>query len=99
MAVSTPKVNLTGLARKLVLDGLLDEDATQVAFQTALKEKKPFVSHLVENNLVPSNKIAIAAGTEFGVPIIDINALEIDPDITKLVKEELIKKTPCLTHI
>jgi type IV pilus assembly protein PilB len=92
MAVSTPRVNLTGLARKLVVDGLLDEDATQVAFQTALKNKKPFVSHLVENNLVPSNKIAIAAGTEFGVPIIDINALEIDPDITKLVKENIITK-------
>ena len=96
MAVSTAKINLTGLARKLVLDGLLEEAAAQQAHQDALKKKTPLVSFLVENNIVPAKKIALAASQEFGVSLIDINSVEIDPDITKLVKEDLIKKNHAL---
>ena len=47
MAVSNKKINLSGLARKLVLDGLLEEEKAQEAFEKALKAKKPFVSHIV----------------------------------------------------
>lgn len=92
MAATTSKIQLGGLARKLVMDGLLDEATAQQAFQSALREKTPFVSYLVTNKLAPSNKIALAASQEFGVPLLDINALELDPDITKLIKEDLIKK-------
>ncbi|GJM05013.1 MAG: type 4 fimbrial assembly protein PilB [marine bacterium B5-7] len=92
MAAPTKKINLSGLARKLVLDGLLDEEKAQSTFEESLKKKKPFVSLVVENKLVPSNSIALAAAQEFGAPLVDIDLLEIDPDIIKLVKEELIKK-------
>ncbi len=92
MAVSANKIHLSGLARKLVLDGLLEEAAAQEHFQKSLKNKKPFVSYLVENDLVASNDIALAASQEFGVPLLDINSLELDLDTVKLVKEDLIKK-------
>jgi len=96
MAVSTAKINLTGLARKLVMDGLLQEAAALQAHQDALKKKIPFVSFLVENDMVAANKIALAASQEFGVSLIDINAVDIDTDVTKLVKEDLIKKNHAL---
>lgn len=96
MAVSTAKINLTGLARKLVMDGLLEEAAALQAHQDALKKKIPFVSFLVENDMVAANKIALAASQEFGVSLIDINAVDIDADVTKLVKEDLIKKNHAL---
>jgi len=96
MAVSTAKINLTGLARKLVMDGLLEEEAALQAHQDALKKKLPFVSFLVENDMVAANKIALAASQEFGVSLIDINAVDIDADVTKLVKEDLIKKNHAL---
>lgn len=92
MAAPTKKINLSGLARRLVLDGLLDEEKAQATFEESLKKKRPFVSLVVENKLVPSNSIALAAAQEFGAPLVDIDLLEIDPDIIKLVKEELIKK-------
>ncbi|MBL1141640.1 MAG: type IV-A pilus assembly ATPase PilB [Proteobacteria bacterium] len=92
--MSTPakKINLSGLARKLVLDGLLDEEKAQSTLQDSIKKKKPFVSLIVENKLVPSSTIALAAAQEFGAPLVDIDLLEIDPDVIKLVKEDLIKK-------
>ena len=92
MAVSANKIHLSGLARKLVLDGLLEEAAAHDHFQKALGQKQPFVSYLVENKLVPSNAIALAASQEFGIPLLDLNALELDMEIVKLVKEDLIKK-------
>ena len=92
MAVSANKIHLSGLARKLVFDGLLEESAAQDHFQKALKEKKPFVSYLVENKLVNSGAIALAASQEFGVPLLDIQCLDLDMDTVKLVKEDLIKK-------
>ena len=91
MAVS-PKINLTGLARRLVLDSLIAEAAAQEHFQKALQKKQPFVAYLVENKIVPSAAIALSAAQEFGVPLLDINALELDTDIVKLVKEDLLKK-------
>lgn len=92
MAVTTTNVHLGGLARKLVLDGLLEQEAAQQAHLDALKEKMPLVSYLVVNDIVSGDKIAHAASQEFGIPLIDIENVEIDPDITKLVKEELVLK-------
>ena len=92
MAVSANKINLGGIARKLVIDGLLDEAAAQDHYQKAIKEKKQFVSYLVENKLVASKDIALSASQEFGVPLLDLDAMELDMDIVKMVKEDLIKK-------
>jgi type IV pilus assembly protein PilB len=92
MAVSANRINLSGLARRLVMDGLLDEAAAQDHFQKAISKKQPFVSYLVENKVVASSAIAMSASQEFGVPLLDINALDLDMDVIKSVKHDLIKK-------
>ncbi len=92
MAVSANKIHLSGLARKLVLDGFLEEAAAAEHHQKALSKKMGFLPYLVENNLVPASDIAVSASQEFGVPVVDINSMEIDIDIVKLVKEDLIRK-------
>ena len=92
MAVTTTNIHLSGLARKLVLDGLLEQETAEKAHQDALKKRVPLVSYLVENDIVPGDKIALAASQEFGISLLDIKSIEIDPDITKLVKEDLVQK-------
>ncbi len=92
MAVTSNRMPLSGLARKLVLDGLLAEEAAAEAFQESLGNKTPFVKHLVENKIVDAKAIAHAASAEFGVPLIDIDALDIDTDTIKLVSRDLIQK-------
>ncbi|MFT4581684.1 MAG: type IV pilus assembly protein PilB [Gammaproteobacteria bacterium] len=92
MAVSTNRVPLSGLARKLVADGLLDETSAQDAFRKALDKKVPFVKFLVDNNISSSKIIAEAASQEFGVPLLDIEAMDLDREVLKLVSEELIRK-------
>jgi type IV pilus assembly protein PilB len=92
MAVSANRINLSGLARRLVLDGLLEEAAAQDHFQKSLAKKQPFVGYLVENKILASSAIALSAAQEFGVPLLDINALELDMETVKLVKNDLIQK-------
>jgi type IV pilus assembly protein PilB len=92
MAVSTASVQLTGLARKLVLDGLLDAEAASQAWEDSLSDKIPFVRHVVSKRLIEAGVVAQVAAEEFGVPVLDINAIEIDPDVTKTVQEKLIRE-------
>lgn len=92
MATVTRKIRLSGLARRLVEDALLDEEKARQIFEASLKNKKPFVSLLVEKKLVASQQVAEAAMQEFGEPLVDIDMIDIDPEVVKLVKKALITK-------
>ncbi len=92
MATPNAKIQLGGLARKLVQDGIIDENAAIDAQAAAIKNKIPFVSYIVQQNLADSYKIAEAASTEFGVPVVNLDAIDIESDVIKLVKESLVRK-------
>ena len=92
MAVTKNKINLGGLARKLILENILDEDKAQEAHQKALTENTPFVAYLVANQIADDRDIAKAASEEFGVPLLDLSAIEFDEEVTSLVANDLIEK-------
>ncbi len=92
MVTSNPISQLSGLAKRLVMDGLLPEDLATEAQQKALKSREPFVTYLVENKLLASSKIASAACHEFGVPLFDLSAMEMDNAPVSLVDEKLIRQ-------
>jgi type IV pilus assembly protein PilB len=91
MAVSQPSIQLTGLARKLVMDGLLEEHLAAQAWEESIRQKIPFVSHVVAKKLVDAADVAQVAAEEFGVPVLDIAAIEIDGDAVKMVQEKLVR--------
>ena len=91
MASIQPTVNISGLARRLVYDNLLTEQQAQHAFQDALKKRAHFVSYLVENKILGSEEIAIAASQEFGVPLFNLDTLDKEVSPVKLVQEKLIR--------
>ncbi len=96
MAVSKSKIILTGLARKLVNEKLLTEGDAEAAFEKALAQHIPFVSYVVQNNLLPSREVARAAAEEFGTPLVDIDSIELNPEIIKNIDEKLLKKHSAL---
>lgn len=85
-------MNLSGLARKLLNDGAINEEDIVGASETAQKQKIPLVTYLVQKNLVPARTIAIAAADEFGTPIIELDALALDALPKELVAEKLVRK-------
>jgi len=92
MATPNPQMQLGGLARKLVLDGLLPEAKAIEAQTKSIQEKIPFVSYVVSNKLVDGRKVAKCASEEFGVPVLDVDTLDIDSEVVKLISEKLIRK-------
>lgn len=92
MANMAPPMRLSGLARRLVNEGLLNDEQAQSA-QTAAKDaKQPFVTYLVNHKILASADIAAIASQEFGVPLFDIDAMNLDMAATSLIQEKLIRQ-------
>lgn len=97
--MATQTVPLSGLARRLVEDGILDADTAQSAAEDARKAGVAFVSYLVRNELANSRSIATSASEEFGVPIMDLGAFDLESVPKDLVKERLIRQHNALPLI
>jgi type IV pilus assembly protein PilB len=92
MAVTASQTNLAGLPRRLVQDGLISEEKLLEASEAARKQKLPLVPFLVNEELADARSIAVAASHEFGVPLLDLDAMEIDIDVVRSVDQKLINK-------
>jgi type IV pilus assembly protein PilB len=92
MAVTASQTNLAGLPRRLVQDGLIAEDKLLEATDAAKKEKVALVAYLVNEELADARSIAVAASHEFGVPLLDLDAIEIDLDVVRSVDQKLVNK-------
>src|ERR1700726_5049822 len=88
----TSRVALGGLAQRLVQDGLLDEQAMQDAIVKAKEKRLNLVTHLVATNLATARDIAISASNEFGVPLLDLDAVALDMEAVRAVSDKLMQK-------
>src|SRR3546814_588084 len=92
-AVATANlVGITGIARRLVLDGALDEAARRDALDKATAARKPIAPYLREHKLVTAAQMAAANSAEFGMPVFDPVAMDPSMSGLSLVKEELLQK-------
>ncbi|MCR6497345.1 type IV-A pilus assembly ATPase PilB [Thermomonas sp. S9] len=92
-AATTPNLmGITGIARRLVLDGALDEATARRAMEAATAERTPLAMYLAQHRLATPAALAAANSIEFGMPLVD--ALAIDPaqSAITLVKEDLLRK-------
>jgi type IV pilus assembly protein PilB len=92
MAATATQTSLAGLPRRLVQDGIVSADQLAEATEAAKKDKLPLVAYLVNEDLADARAIAVAASHEFGVPLLDLDALDIDVDVVRAVDQNLITK-------
>lgn len=85
-------VGITGIARRLVMDGALAEDAAREAMAGATEARKPIAAYLIENKLVAPVQLAAANSIEFGMPIFDLASMDPSQSAISLVGEELVRK-------
>ncbi|MDH5218284.1 MAG: type IV-A pilus assembly ATPase PilB, partial [Gammaproteobacteria bacterium] len=90
--MAATNMNLTGIARTLVLENHLDKAAAIEAVQNANKESVQLTSYLVTNKIVPSATIAMISSREFGLPVFDLSAMDMEFAALTLVDEKLITK-------
>jgi type IV pilus assembly protein PilB len=91
-----PNVFLGGLARRLVADGVLAEGVARDCQIKAVKSGLPLVQVLVEGKAATPASIANAASLEFGVPLMDLSALEVDAGVSKDISEKVLRKAHAL---
>lgn len=83
---------LSGLARQLVDAQLLAESAAQQAVVKAKQAKVPLVTYLVQQRLVQSRPLAELAAQEFGVPFLDLAAIDKEQLPKDIVNEKLMQQ-------
>jgi len=91
-ATRPPPAPLSGLARRLVADRLLSEDAARIARQQAGASGQSFIAYLIAHQLANGSELAHIAASEFGLPLLDLNQYEIDHNMVELVSEKLIRE-------
>ncbi|MFV1973655.1 MAG: type IV-A pilus assembly ATPase PilB [Thiohalobacterales bacterium] len=92
MASTNPTLHLSGLARRLVMDGLIDEQEASRAHEGAIKKHQHFVSYLVDNKILNSQDIAWSGAQEFGVPLFDMSVMDLEAAPISMVSEKLIRQ-------
>lgn len=92
MATTNVKVNLTGLTRRLVADGLLGEATAWNVLRNAVERKMPLVSYLVQHEHLDARVVAGIAADEFGVPVLDLDAVDLDEAPVKEMEVEVMEK-------
>jgi type IV pilus assembly protein PilB len=91
-AVTANLVGITGIARRLVQDGALDEAVARTAMAQATEAKVPLAQWIAEKKLVAPAQMAAANAVEFGMPVLDTAAFDPAHNALKLVSEELVQK-------
>jgi type IV pilus assembly protein PilB len=84
--------NLGGLPQRLVQDGVVSESGMYAALQAATGKKTSFVTQLVVGGIAKARDIAIAASAEYGVPLLDLDALVVDLEAVRAVSDKLLAK-------
>ena len=92
MATAPTDIQFSGFTKYLIQDGLLTESEAKIHGLEAQKKKIPLLSYLVANNLVDSKVVAAKTSSEYGVPFLDLNAIDLRSLPINLINEKLIRK-------
>ncbi len=92
MATAQSDIQFGGLTKCLIQNNVLSETDAQAHKAEAEKKHISLITHLVSNNIVDSKTIALLASAEYGVPFLDLDAIDLSTLPVDLVSEKLIRQ-------
>src|SRR5579871_5725028 len=92
LALGSQRSSLGGLPQRLVQDGVVEEAVMLEAMNAARERKTSVVTQLVSSGAAAARDIAVAAANEFGVPLFDLEAINLDLETVRLVNDKLLAK-------
>ena len=87
---------LSGMARRLVSEGVLPEADVRKAMADSSQQKTTLAAWLLDHSLVDSTRLTQIASAEFGMPMMDVTALNTTTMPLDLISEALITKHQAL---
>ena len=89
---TTKPALLTGISARLVADSVITTEQAQTAIREASKKKISLISYLSQTLDIDSYDLAEIASAEFGVPLLDLSAIDRSTFPDKLVSAALMSK-------
>jgi len=92
---------LQGIGQLFVLEQLLEQAKAVEFYKNASKENLSLVQYLDKNNILSAQQMAHTAAQGFGVPMLDINCIDLKSIPINLVDEKLIRDhrmLPLISH-
>ena len=83
---------LTGLAKQLVMQQLLEERTALQALQQAQRNQLPLVTYLVQNKLAKARDLAELLCEQFGIAMLDLNSIDKESQPRDIVSEKLARQ-------
>ncbi len=90
---------LSGLAKRLVNEGIFSAEVAMDAAQQARDRRQTFIAYIIEQRLVSASRAAAAAADEFGIPLLDLEAMDLDVVPQGIIEDNLITKHHALPLI
>ncbi|WP_415905246.1 type IV-A pilus assembly ATPase PilB [Neptuniibacter sp. QD48_55] len=87
-----PSQPLSGLAKRLVNEGVCSAEVAAEAYLQSREKQQTFISYVIEQRLVSAYRAAAAASEEFGIPLLDLDALDLTNLPQGLINDSLISK-------
>lgn len=87
-----PSQPLSGLAKRLVNEGVCSAEVAADASIQSREKQQTFISYVIEQRLVSAYRAAAAASEEFGMPLLDLDALDLNSLPQGLINDSLITK-------
>jgi type IV pilus assembly protein PilB len=85
-------LGLSGMARRLVAEGLLPEADVRKAVADSSQQKKTLTAWLLDQGLIDNSRLAQIASAEFGMPMMDVTSLAPASMPLSLISQDLISK-------
>ncbi len=79
----------------LVQAGALTEEQLNDALEKQRGTGLKLGEYLVENNIITDDKLAQALSQQLGYEMVDLQAIQIDANVAKLLKADILKKNKC----
>jgi type IV pilus assembly protein PilB len=89
---TTKPALLTGISARLVADSIITTEQAQTAIREASKKQVSLISYLSQALDIDSYDLAEIASAEFGVPLLDLSAIDRSTFPDKLVSAALMSK-------
>ena len=92
MATAASSIRISGLSRRLINDGFVSEQDAANAQKEAHESGIALTSYLVKNELVDASDLAHSASNEFGIPLLNIDSVDLESLPNNIVPEKLIRQ-------
>ena len=92
MATPIGKIPLSGLALRMVRQGLLDEEKAEELQQRAAKNHCSFFSEAAGSTSTVNTELTRCASEEFGIPLFDIRSIDLEQSPISSLEDKLIEK-------